>query len=356
MYARLLAIIAGLCLTVAAALAQAPSKPLSQKEDPSLIGQRNINKRQINFYSLRKEVELGRQLAAEIESQLDCVTDPVITEYVNRLGQNLVLHSDAKITFTIKVIDSAEVNAFALPGGILYVTRGLLEFADNEAELAGVMAHEIAHVAARHGVEQASKAKVADGVLLALGALGGWEGVAIGQVVSLALPLGLLKSSRGAEKEADLLGVQYVWSAGYDPQALITFIERVEAYDKERPGLIARALSTHPVLSDRVKKLRQLLVRFPEQREYLINHSEFIEVQARALSLNPTPRAHRNREAPNRPTLKQHPNSTNATDDAGKQTPDRPVLKRLNPAIENTQTKSSSEWRKTPKQSPPQPS
>jgi beta-barrel assembly-enhancing protease len=355
MCARLSGLITGLCLTLAAAvaLAQTPPRALSQKDDPSLIGQRNINRHQLNFYSLSQEVELGRQLAAEIEPQLRFVTDPVVTEYVNRLGQNLVVHSDARVAFTIKVIDSPEVNAFALPGGILYVTRGLLEFSTTEAELAGVMAHEIAHVAARHSVEQMSKARVADWVSLALSSFGGWGGVIIGQVASLAMPLGLLKFSRGAEKEADLLGAQYLWAAGYDPQALVSFIERFQAHEQGRPNFITRAFSTHPVMSDRVKKLRQLLDRLPEQPEYLISNSEFNEVRARAISLDETRHA---REAPNRPSLKRRPGSTPADDAViEEQTPDRPVLKHAEPAPENTGAGSPGRRRDWPKPSPPQP-
>src|SRR5262245_2214727 len=201
-----------------------------------LIGKRDINKGQIEFYSVEREVAIGRQLAAEVDRSSAIINDPIVTEYINRVAQNLVLHSDSKVPFTIKVLDSDDVNAFALPGGFLYVNRGLLEAADNEAEVAGVIAHEIAHVAARHGVEQASKGELFNYASIPLIFLGGLGGYAIRQAVGLAVPLGFLKFSRGAEKEADRLGAQYMWAAGYDPNALISFFEKLQAKDKRKPG------------------------------------------------------------------------------------------------------------------------
>src|SRR5262252_8046981 len=207
----------------------APKGHLSDDENPLMIGKRNINAHQINFYSLNKEVAMGRQLAADVDRQGKFIDDPVVSEYVNRVGQNLALHSDAKIPFTIKVLDSDDVNAFALPGGFLYVNKGAILAADSEAELAGVMAHEIAHVAARHGVEQASKANLINYGTLPLIFLGGWGGFAIRQAAGLAIPLSFLKFSRGMESEADRLGAQYLWASGYDPNAMITFFEKLEA-------------------------------------------------------------------------------------------------------------------------------
>lgn len=211
-----------LLLAVAPVLAQTKEKPLADKENPLLIGKRNINKGQIDFYSAEKEVALGRQLAAEVDRQTKLITDPLVTDYVNRVGQNIILHSDAKVPFTIKVVDSNEINAFALPGGFLYINRGVLEAADSEAELAGVIAHETGHVAARHSVEQASKGSLINYTSLPLIFLGGVGGYAIQQAAGLAIPLGFLKFSRGAEEEADLLGAQYMWATGYDPQAMVT--------------------------------------------------------------------------------------------------------------------------------------
>src|ERR1051326_4305325 len=245
-------------------------KPLSTGEDPTMIGKRNINKGIwaggiIGAKGTDSEVRLGRQLAAQVDKEAKFVDDPIITEYVNRVGQNIVLHSDAKVPFTIKVIDSDEVNAFALPGGFFYVNKGLILAADNEAELAGVMAHEIAHVAARHAVENQTKA-----TLLEYAALGGsiFLGGIPGMIYQNTAGLGLLgifmKFSRSAEEEADRLGVQYMYAAGYDPGAMATMSEKLEAKNKKKPGFVARAFSTHPAPPDRRAAALALAARFPE--------------------------------------------------------------------------------------------
>src|ERR1044072_4453635 len=196
----------------------ATNKKLDDKENPELIGKRNINKGVLpNFYSLEKEVALGRQLAAQVDRQAKFIDDPMITEYINRVGQNLVLHSDAKVPFTIKVLDSDDVNAFALPGGFFYVNKGLILAADNEAEIAGVMAHEIAHVAARHGTEQDSKATLANYAMIPLIFMSGGLAAIAYNAAQIGVPLAFLRFSRGAENEADMLGSQYAWAAGYDP-------------------------------------------------------------------------------------------------------------------------------------------
>ncbi len=311
-------------------------KPLDDKENPLLIGKRDINKGSINFYSLEKEVAIGRQLAAEVDRSSKIINDPIVSEYINRVAQNLVLHSDSKVPFTIKVVDSDEVNAFALPGGFLYVNRGLLEAADNEAEVAGVIAHEIAHVAARHGVEQASKGELFNYLSIPLIFLGGIGGYAIQQGVGLAVPLTFLKFSRGAEKEADRLGAQYMWASGYDPNALITFFEKLQAKDKKKPGTLAKIFSTHPMTGDRITEVRELVARFPERGEYQINTSEFAQVKSRVLAISGATRG-TGRDDANRPTLKRRPQSTTGDDktDSEKETPNRPVLKRRDSSNEN---------------------
>ena len=268
------------------------TKPLSTSEDPTMIGKRNINKGIwsggiIGARGIESEVRLGRQIAAQVERDAKFVDDPIITEYVNRVGQNIVLHSDAKVPFTIKVIDSDEVNAFALPGGFFFVNKGLVLAADNEAELAGVMAHEIAHVAARHAVENEAKMRAIDIGLLAGILLGG--GV-IGNVLynagGLIEGLSFLKFTRGAEEEADKLGVQYMWAAGYDPNAMATMFEKLEAKNKKKPGTLARLFATHPAPPDRRASAIALAARFPEREEYVISSSEFQRVKNRLLRLS----------------------------------------------------------------------
>lgn len=299
-------------------------KPLSVNEDPAMIGKRNINKGVIAKMSgsTEKEVRLGRELAAEVDRQAKFVDDPVITEYVNRVGQNIVLHSDAKIPFTIKVIDSDEVNAFALPGGFFYVNKGLILVADNEAEVAGVMAHEIAHVTARHAVENQTKASLLE--YLALGTsifLGGIPGMVFQNTAGLGLLGAFMKFSRSAEEEADKLGVQYMYAAGYDPSAMATMFEKLESKNKKKPGLISRAFASHPASPDRRASSLALAARFPEHDEYVISTSEFQKVKARLLRLS-------NARA----------STAGALPGAEEGAPGRPTLKRRQPTPDDTTT------------------
>jgi len=261
-------------------------KPLSTKEDPTQIGKRKINSGADKFFgwlggSQEKEIQIGRTLAAQVEQQVKLVEDPVITEYVNRVGQNIVLHSDAKVPFTIKVIDSDEVNAFALPGGFFFVNKGLILAAENEAELAGVMAHEIAHVAARHAMENQGK-----GTLINYGALAGiiFGGPIVSPILQNAggLMAGLagLKFTRGAETEADNLGVQYLYAAGYDPTAMSTMFEKLASRNKKKAGSIQKLFSSHPQPLDRRETSLSLVARFPEKEEYVISTSEFQRVRS----------------------------------------------------------------------------
>ncbi|HKP13126.1 MAG TPA: M48 family metallopeptidase, partial [Blastocatellia bacterium] len=301
------------------------TEPLKDKENPELIGKRDINKGSIDFYSNSKEVALGRQLAAEIDRQAKFITDPVIGEYVNRLGQNIVLHSDANIPFTIKIIDSPDVNAFALPGGFLYVNSGLLLAADNESEVAGVMAHEIAHVAARHGVEQASKGRLFQYLSIPLIFVGGPVGMIAQNAVNILVPMSFLKFSRGAEEEADRLGLQYMWAAGYDPTSMLSFFEKLKAREKKKPGTLEKLFSTHPATGDRIQKAQSLLVRFPERDEYMISTSEFAGVKAKLLAL--TTQAKLGPDGS--PTLRRKPTLKRTDPDAPDAEPrDKPTLKR----------------------------
>jgi predicted Zn-dependent protease len=320
------------------------TKPLSASEDPNMIGKRNINKGIIASMSgsTEKEVRLGRELAAQVDREAKFIDDPVVTEYINRVGQNIVLHSDAKVPFTIKVIDSDEVNAFALPGGFFYVNKGLMLAADNEAELAGVMAHEIAHVAARHAVENSKKAELAQyAVLIPSIILGGGLGQLIYQGGGFASMLGFMKFTRGAEEEADKLGVQYMYAAGYDPTAMATMFEKLESKNKKKPGFISKLFATHPAPPERRAASLALAARFPEREEYVISSSEFQRVKgrlfrlsnARATSSGALPSAEEG--APGRPTLKRRqpaPDDSTTTTPDGQQKPaetkEAPKLKR----------------------------
>ena len=249
-----------------------------KKKDPDEIGNRDVGKG-VNFYSLEKEIALGKQLAQEVERSAKLVDDPFPAEYINRLAQNLARNSDLKVPVIAKLIDSAEVNAFALPGGFLFVNTGLVLKAETEAELASAMAHEIAHVAARHGTRQASRGQIANLASLPLIFMGGWPGYIVRQGASLALPMTFLKFSRGFEQEADLLGLQYLYKAGYDPTAFVDFFERMEALEKKKPGTVSELFRSHPNMSSRIKTTQknvQELLR--QQPQYVVTTSEFREL------------------------------------------------------------------------------
>jgi predicted Zn-dependent protease len=306
---------------------------LDDKENPEMIGKRNINKQLLpNFYSLEKEVALGRQLAAQVDRQAKFIDDPMVTEYINRVGQNIVLHSDAKVPFTIKVLDSDDVNAFALPGGFFYVNKGLILAADNEAEVAGVMAHEIAHVAARHGVEQDSKAQLANFAMIPLIFMSGGLAAIAYQAAQIGVPLAFLKFSRGAENEADMLGAQYAWASGYDPNNLTTFFEKLEKKEKDKPGTLSKLFRTHPLTPDRIDNVRSLVVRFPDRDEYIVNTSEFIKVKNHLLAITNSrviDNAGGRSDGPQRPTLKRRKEGEDPKTQSGEEPPkEKPTLKR----------------------------
>jgi predicted Zn-dependent protease len=294
--------------------------------DLDAIGNRNVGcgRGVGNWYSIEGQVNMGHQYAQQIDSSSKLIKDPVITEYVNRLGQNLVRNSDAKVPFTIKVIDSDEVNAFALPGGFFYVNTGLIMAADNEAELAGVMSHEIAHVAACHVARENTRAQLANLASIPLIMVGGGIGLAAQEAAGLALPMTFLKFSRGFEAEADYLGLEYLYKSGYDPQAFTAFFEKIEALEKRKPGTLSKAFETHPPTPDRIQKsqeeIQQLL---PPQPTYKVDTSEFEDVKARLARLENRRRLQDSKE--DHPELRRastgNDNSTGGDDD-------HPVLKR----------------------------
>jgi predicted Zn-dependent protease len=286
--------------------------------------------------ALRLQPLTTRRLQVEQSAKL--VQDPVVNEYVNRIGQNLVRNSDAKVPFTIKVIDSDEINAFALPGGFFYVNSGLVLAADNESELAGVMAHEISHVCARHATRQMTRAQLANFASIPLIFVGGGIGYAVSSAASLALPLTFLSFSRGFEAEADYLGVEYMYKTGYDPESFIAFFEKIQAKEKKKPGSLAKAFATHPQTPDRIAKSQEEINHIlPPRPEYVVDTSEFQEVKARLAAIENRRKLTDDKDR-NRPTLRRtasdrHPTdsdtgSGDSTDSGNKKDDDRPTLKR----------------------------
>jgi len=256
--------------------------------DMDAIGNRNVGCKQGlgNWYSLEKQIAMGQQYARQVESTSKLITDPVIAEYINRVGQNLVRNSDAMVPFTIKVIDTDDINAFALPGGFFYVDSGLILAADDEAELAGVMAHEIAHVAACHAAREISRGQLMNLASIPLIFVGGGIGYAVQSLAGMAMPMGFLKFTRSFESDADFLGIEYMYKAGYDPQALTSFFEKVRALEKHKPGSIAKAFDTHPQTPDRIEKTQQEInTLLPARPEYKVDTSEFEDVKVRLAEL-----------------------------------------------------------------------
>jgi predicted Zn-dependent protease len=274
--------------------------------DVSAIGNRNVAKG-LDIYSIQHEIELGKQLSQEVEKTAKFINDPVVVEYVNRVGQNLVRNSDAQVPFTIKVIDSDEVNAFALPGGFFYVNSGLILHADTESELAGVMAHEIAHVCARHGTKQATKADIAQ--IASIPAMifipYTWAGYALYQGLNFGIPIAFLKFSRDDERQADYLGLQYMYKAGYDPNSFVMFFEKIEADEKREPGTIPKVFADHPPTPDRISAIQtEIATILPPRTQYIVSTSEFDTVKARLQLIENNVKLNDARN-PNKPTLRK---------------------------------------------------
>jgi Peptidase family M48 len=317
-----------------------PAGPVQPKYDVTQIGHRDVGSG-LDFYSLDREVALGRELSKEVEQSARLVKDPVVTEYINRIGQNLVRNSDARVPFTIKVIDTDEVNAFALPGGFFYVNSGLILAADSEAELAGVMAHEIGHVAARHATKNMTKAQIWNMASIPLIFVGGPIAFAISEVASIAVPMTFLKFSRDAEREADLLGLEYDYAAGYDPQAFVQFFEKLNVDQKKKHSRLAKAFATHPMTADRIQAAQEEIRKYlPDRPEYVVNTSEFDNVKARLMSMENGLRLNGPQGDGNRPVLLKRASSDSSANDSGgsasqdgsnptgQKDDDRPTLKR----------------------------
>ena len=277
--------------------------------DIDAIGNRNVGcgRGVGNWYSLEQQIAMGKQYSKQVEAASKLVTDPEITSYVNRIGQNLVRNSDSMVPFTIKVIESDDINAFALPGGFFYVDTGLIESAEDEAELAGVMAHEIAHVAACHAARGRTRGQLLNLASLPMMMIGGPVGYAAYESLSVAMPFTYLKFSRKFESEADFLAIQYMYKAGYDPQALTSFFEKVKSLEKQKESAVAKAFETHPQTRDRILRTQEEIeTLLPPQTEYTVDTSEFESVKERLYKMD----RHLQKGVPGRPTLRKRPSTT----------------------------------------------
>ena len=302
------------------------------KDDVDAVGNRNVGCKTGlgNWYGVEKQIAMGKQYSQQVESTVKLIQDPVVTEYVNRLGQNLVRNSDAQVPFTIKVIDSDDINAFALPGGFFYVNSGLILAADEEAELAGVMAHEIAHVAACHAARENTRGNLMNMASIPLIFVGGAIGYAGYEAAGLALPMTFLHFSRGFEAEADYLGLQYMYKSGYDPQAFISFFEKVQAQEKKKPGTLAKAFSTHPQTPDRIAKSQEEIAQIlPARPQYIVSTSEFDDVKSRLAAIENRHKILDKKDDGKKPSLRRtSAPDKNGTDDKTGNDDDRPTLKR----------------------------
>jgi len=300
------------------------------KTDVDAVGNRNVGcgRGVGNWYTVEGQVARGRVYAQQIESQVKLINDPVITEYVNRVGQNIVRNSDAQVPFTIKVIDSDVVNAMALPGGFFYVNSGLILAADEEAEMAGVMAHEIAHVAACHYGREMTRANLLQMASIPFIFMGGAIGYAGYEAAGLAIPMTFLRFSRGFEAEADYLGVEYMYRAGYDPSAFVSFFEKIQAMEKKKPGTLSKAFDTHPQTPDRIEKTQEEIRKIlPSKQQYVVTTSEFDDVKARLAAIENRHKVLDQKDA-NKPSLRRTSTSSTDGNSNGQPDDDRPTLKR----------------------------
>jgi beta-barrel assembly-enhancing protease len=305
------------------------------KDDVDAIGNRKIGKRGLgDWYSLETDIKMGRQYAQMVDSSSKFISDPVITEYVNRIGQNLVRNSDAQVPFTFKVIDSDVINAFSLPGGFVYINSGIIMAADEEAELAGVMAHEIAHVCARHATRQLTRSQYAGIATIPLIFVGGGIGYAVYNAAGLGLPIAFMSFQRGFEAEADYLGLQYDYKTGYDPQAFISFFEKVQAEEKKKPGFMDKTFASHPQTPDRIEASQhEIATILPARPEYIVSTSEFDDVKARLAEIENRRKLTDHKDT-NKPSLRRA-SSPNSGDQTNTGNDDHPTLKRRDDSNNN---------------------
>ena len=301
------------CLAAAPAVASDQKKP---KDDPNQIGNRDVGKC-LNFFSVEKEIALGKQLAEEVKRQGHMMDDPMVGEYVNRVGQNLARNSDSKLPFTFQVVEDETPNAFSLPGGFVFVNTGLIKIADEEDEFAGALAHEIAHVAARHMTCQATKEQLLTMVGVVGGSvLGGWGGVLARQGIRAGMPAAIMKFSRANEAEADYLGVQYMYAAGYDPNGAVSIFEKLESLERQNPGSLSRIFASHPTDAARIDKTQEEIDKIlPSKPEYVVTTSEYHDIRERVIARSGRPRTDQ------KPTLRR------ATGDPQDDSP-RPTIRR----------------------------
>jgi beta-barrel assembly-enhancing protease len=314
------------CLVLALTVVSLPIAANAQKDDPDAIGTRNVAHRSI--ISEQKEIAIGKEYSMQVDRQSKLVTDPVINEYVNRVAQNVARNSDLKVPLTVKVIDDPSINAFALPGGFLYVNSGVLQAADEESQLAGVIAHEIGHVAARHWASMMTKQTLMQFAMIPLMFTPMSIGVYYGISAAMqGLPLIFVKFSQNQEAEADYLGLQYMYKAGYDPESYVAFFGKVTEVERHQPGSVPEVFMDHPPTPDRIinceKEIKQIL---PNKPEYLVSTSEFNDIKSRVSTVLLA----QNRK-PGGPSLEKRKNgdktgSQPPASDQGGDTP--PVLKR----------------------------
>jgi beta-barrel assembly-enhancing protease len=253
--------------------------------DLDAIGHRNVgcNRGLGNWYTLDAQVRMGQEFARQVEQTSHLITDPVVNEYVNRLGQNLARNSDTHLPFTIKILDIEEPNAFALPGGYMFVNAGTLLLADDESELAGVLAHEIGHVAACHAAREATRGTLASLAMIPVMIMtGGLAGLGVNEVANLTVPAAFSKFGRNFEAQADYLGIQYAYKAGYDPVGMINFFEKLQALEKKRPGFVSKLYGDHPQTPDRIgKSQHEIATILPPKNQYIVSTSDFEQAKKR---------------------------------------------------------------------------